>query len=89
MQTYCRFDDKKINKSSRISCDEKDFNFKNSSLRTSEEDNKTRKNKNSKETSILVTSLTVVKGSAFKTFNNFKMTFFSEIKKNSRVLKRS
>ena len=43
LQTYCKFDDKKVNKSFRISCDEKDFIFKNSSLKIVKENNKTRK----------------------------------------------
>ena len=77
-----------MNKSFRISCDEKDFNFKNPSLRTSEGNNKIRRKKNSKEISVLVVFLIIVKDSAFKAFKSFKVTFFSKIKKNSRVLKR-
>ena len=87
LQTYCRFDDKAVNKNFRIFCDEKNFNFKNSSLKTFKGNSKARKNKNSKETSISVTSLTVVKDSVFKAFKSFKITFFSKIKRNSRVLR--
>ena len=89
LQTYCRFDEIKMNKNFRISYDEKDFNFKDFSSRTFKENNKTRKNKNSKKISILITRSIVVKDLTFKTFKNFKVTFFSKIKKNSRVLKRS
>ena len=87
LQIYCKFDDKEMNKSFRIFYEKKNFNFKNSSLKISEGNNKARKNKNSKKTSILITSSIVVKNLTFKTFKNFKITFFSKIKKDSRVLK--
>ena len=74
LQIYCRFDDNEVNKSFRIFYDEKDFSFKNSSLRTSERDNKARKNKNSKKISTLVTSSIVVKDLTFKTFKSFLFT---------------
>ena len=89
LQTYCRFNDKKVNKSFRIFYDEKDISFKNSSSEFSERNNKVCKNKNSKKTSISVTFSIVVKGLTFKAFNNFRMTSFLKIKRNSRVLKRS
>ena len=89
LQTYYKFNEIKTNKCFRIFYNEKDFSFKNLSSKISEEDNKTRKNKNSKKISILITRSIVVKDLTFKTFKNFKVTFFSKIKKNSRVLKRS
>ena len=89
LQIYYRFNDNEVNKSFRIFYDEKDFSFKNSSLRISEGNSKARKNKNSKKISILITSSIVVKDLTFKAFKNFKMIFFFEIKKDSRVLRRS
>ena len=89
LQTYCRFDGKEVNKSFRISCDEKGFSFKNPSLKTSEEDSKVRRKKNSKEVFASVAFLIVVKGSTFKAFKSFRVTFSSNIKKDSRVLRRS
>ena len=59
-----------MNKSFRIFYDENDFNFKNPSLKFSEENNKARKNKNSKEISTLITFLIVVKDLTFKVFCN-------------------
>ena len=89
LQTYYRFNNNEVNKSSRIFYDEKDFSFKNSSLRISEENSKARKNKNSKKISILVTSSIVVKDLVFKAFKSFRVTSFSKIKKDSRALSRS
>ena len=89
LQIYYKFNEIKINKNFRVFYDKKDVNFKNFSLEIFKENSKVYKNKNSKKILILIIRLTIVKGLIFKIFNNFKVTFFSKIKRNSRTLKRS
>ena len=89
LQTYCRSGDKAVNKSFRISCDEKGSSSKDPSLGTSEGNSKVRREKDPEEAPASVAPSTTVKGSAFKAFKSFRVTSSLKIKRDSRALRRS